>query len=246
MSFLRRRGLGCLRDEPDPRDFRLSALDLTHLPPSATVRAGITAKEQGGTQSCTGQAVAQALRAAYIRNGVDCPELSALAPYYWSRVPWGAQNSDGGARLHDVLGVVQKLGCPDETSWPFSTFKVNSPPKPSAIFSAAKRRGLRGYHRVSTVTDVRLAIAAGFPVVASWELDRAFLENAGGANLIDAPTGVLIGRHAMMIESYEPDRTFVILNSWGSDWRWQGRAYVTENFVSKLSDAWAIDVRGKI
>ncbi len=243
-SLLRRRGLGCLPEQPDPRDFRLEALGLSaSIPSSASVRAGITAKEQGGTQSCTGQAVAQALRTAYIVQGIECPDLSALAIYYWGRATGGDQNYDGGSRLRDVLSVVQKLGCPDETVWPFSTFQVNAAPKTRAVFSAAKRRGLKGYHRVYTPQDVRIAIAAGFPVVAGWEIDRAFLDDGDHGSLLDVPSGPIIGRHAMMIESYSQDTSFLILNSWGQGWRFDGRAYVTQGFVEKMQDAWAIDVR---
>jgi hypothetical protein len=100
--------------------------------------------------------------------------------------------------------------------------------------------GVRGYYRVQSLGDaVRQALASGKPVVGGWYVDAAFLAEDGPA-LIDAP-GNAVGGHAMVLDGYNQDGTFNLLNSWGLGWRQEGRARVTEAFVEAALDLWAID-----
>ena len=253
-SLFRRRGAGCLPDKVDDRDLSVGSIvalrnigrlgDLS-LPSSVSLRhPGFVARNQLGTQSCTGQAISQALRIAYVHRDGACPELSALAPYYWGRALWGGQNADAGSYLRQTLRAVMKLGCPDEKSWPFVVLKVNSAPPTSAIFSAARRRGTRGYYRCYGVDDMRRAIAAGWPVVGGWAIDDDF-KNDYTSTIIDKVTGAITGRHAMLLDEFYADGSFGLVNSWGKQWRDNGFARVTQAFAAQAFDAWAIDVRSE-
>jgi hypothetical protein len=241
------RSLGYLRDPHDARDLRLSARlgALAEAPPpdrASVERPGIGPKNQGPTSSCTGQAVSQAVRLAYLFKGVDCPELSALDAYYRGRAEYGGQGSDDGSYLRTVIKAVQQGGIADEAAWPFSEFEVNRNPNMLARRSAYDRRGLRGYHRIDPgdVNGVRRAIASGFPVVGGWDVGEVFLE-WNGQGVITGQT-MIVGGHALPIVGYEADGTFRLLNSWGRDWGRSGFAVVDEMFIAAGSDLWAVEV----
>jgi len=242
------RGLGYLRDPEDSRDHPIGALlgGLYDSPPptSASVqRPEVQPRDQGPTNSCTGQAWSQALRIAFLVAGRPCPELSALHNYFWSRAQWGGERHDGGSFLRTGGKGVIQAGCSTEAAWPFNPELVNHRPSWAADRSGHDFRGVRGYYRIPTgdVDGVRRAIAAGHPVVGGWDVDNAFV-NFDGHGAIDAPSGEIVGGHALVIESYSADGLFRLLNSWGSSWGEAGRASVTEAWVGSGSDLWAVAV----
>ena len=240
------RGLGCRPDPADDRDQMIGLLGaIASSPPPSRGSVSdprVGPKDQAGTNSCTGQAAAQGLRLAYLAAGLECPELSALDPYYRGRAEWGGQRVDDGSYLRATVKALQHGGCAGERDWPFSERAVNRRPSWAAARSAFDRRGLRGYYRCYSPDDVRRAIAGGYPVIGGWEVDRAFVEHEG-SGAIDVPRGEIVGGHAIVLEDYTADGTFGLLNSWGHSWGTNGRARVTEAWVASGRDLWALDVR---
>lgn len=242
------KGLGYKQDLPDEGDelfklsVRLGSLATSPPPSSASVyRDVVRPKNQGGTSSCTGQAVAQATRLAYLHRGLACPELSALYPYFMGRAQYGGERIDDGSYLRTVIKGVVQVGIPEERFWPMVEQDVNVQPAPRAYRNAFARRGVRSYHRVDGGVDgVRRAIASGFPVVGGWMVDERFM-NWSGDGVITGQFSP-IGGHAMPIVSYAVDGTFQLLNSWGSGWGRDGVAIVDEMFVDAGMDLWAIDL----
>lgn len=245
-GFFGKKNYGYLPDQPDKRDFMLSAhLGAAMAPPNGSVRNDkVKSKDQESTSSCTGQATSQAFRLANLKAGVDCPDLSALFPYDLGRALEGGKLQDGGAVIRDVISAGAKWGFADEIAWPFAVSKVNTMPSIKAYKSGYDRRGAHQYHRISQgdVNGVRLAIAAGFPVVAGWNLAQSF-EDWNGKGIIQAQRGPFVGGHCMCIDSYAADGTFGLLNSWGIRWGQGGHATVSSTFVAQASDIWAIQLK---
>jgi hypothetical protein len=209
-------------------------------PASASVRHPlVNPRDQGGTNSCVGQAWSQALRLAWLRKGKDCPELSALHNYFLSRAEFGGQREDDGSYLRTGAKAVVRFGCATERAWPFRADRVNRRPSWAADRSGHDSRGVRGYFRLYSPDDVRRAIAAGYPVVGGWSVDREFLDYSGGV-IEGTDVARVVGGHAVVIESYAGD-VFTILNSWGS-WGEDGRGRVSEAWVAGGRDLWAVSV----
>lgn len=244
-SMLGTKGYGYKPDLPDSRDLLLSVhLGTALAPPKGSVRNDkVKPKDQKATSSCTGQGTSQAFRLACLKAGVDCPDLSALFPYDLGRSIEGAEHVDGGAVIRDVIKAGVQWGFADESAWPFLVSKVNTAPSIKAYKSAYDRRGAHKYHRINAgdVNGVRLAIAAGYPVVAGWNLARAF-EDWNGRGVIGAQKAPYVGGHCMAITDYAPDGTFGLLNSWGIAYGIDGYALVTSAFIEQASDIWAVQL----
>lgn len=206
----------------------------------------LTVKNQGSTSSCVGQAVANGIRLAFSLGG-DCPDLSALFPYYHARRELAPtlRVSDRGSHIRLAMKSVQKFGICEERYWPFATRSVNTQPSWSAQRYAWMQKGLRGYYRIKQgdVASVLDALTQNKPVVAGWSLDASFYDYRPGT--VYDITGPSIGRHAMLVYGYESsgfEWKFKVLNSWGTGWGDGGRCVISERFMSRGIDLWALDV----
>lgn len=240
------RHMGCLPDPPDTRDLPLSARlgGTVGVPPSATVwDTSCRVKDQRATNSCVGQAVSQALRLGHIRAGTDCPELAARAVYRMALTSDGSTRDDG-TWLRSAVRAVTKIGAPPEAACPFSVSGILEPLPLSVVHSGYDRHGARGYYRVASgdTDGIRVALAAGFPVVGGWQVGEAFL-GYDGSGLVDVESGPPRGGHALCLHGYDGAR-FRGVNSWGIYWGRGGHFDATERWVAKATDVWALDVRG--
>jgi hypothetical protein len=246
-SSLGVRGLGCLPDPLDSRDagFHEMPLGVSTPPPSADLSGHVaTVLDQTSTNACVGYSWAQALRIQMILDGWGARTFlpSPHAIYFWARAYTGMQNQDSGTFLRDAARALKQFGFPSETAWPSKPRTVQNAPGIAAFRSAADQRKLAGYYRIARgdTGAMRLAIAAGKPVVFGLQLAKSFLE--GSEKTIDYDTGRATGGHAMIVTSYESDR-FKVLSSWGSSWRENGFCWISERRMHEAQDAWICDLR---
>lgn len=199
--------------------------------------------DQGALSSCGANAVCDAFE---ICMGKCAVQLSRLFCYYNARLRVGDQCTDGGSFIRENCGACTSVGLPLEDMWPYDESKVNERPLTIA-YEAAYDHKIRGYYRITStfkdrIWDVKLALDAGHPVVAGFEIGEPFVEYTGG-DLIFYPPGRSIGRHAMIIMGYRivaleegvalPDNDtelevmietkklridFLLRSSWGEDW----------------------------
>lgn len=243
--LLRRRGTGYLSDPADHRDRDFDGLGLSRAQlPGVSLRPHVlSVLDQGPTNSCVAQSVAQALRIQSSVNGSPEALRSRSAIYWNSRAYHGATRRDRGTHIRHAIKALQKFGAPSEGVWPFVPNQVNKRPPPAAYQNGFDARGVRGYYRIFDAGEAKLlavkaALAAGRPVVAGWMIDRAFMDD-DGPSIITPPVGPIVGGHAMVIIGYTGD-FFEIVNSWGG-WRDGGFARFTSEFVARAIDVWAID-----
>ncbi len=240
------RGLGYRPDPVDGRDKLFSAhpRSAVSLPASVSLwdpRCEI--KDQAWSSACTGMAWSQAIRLAYLREGIPCPDLSATYLYYLGRAEHGSENEDAGSYLRTVASAAKKFGVADEGSWGFDIESINRQPSMRALHSGFDRRGIRGYHRVDAgdPDNVRRALAAGFPVVAGWQVSEAFME-WDGSGIVRQQHEPFVGGHAMCVVGYSANGTFDLANSWGQAFGLNGFVVTDETFIQQASDAWVVDV----
>ena len=238
-----RRRFGWHPDPEDPRD-RLLALRSASAPTAASLsHPAVAARDQGSTGSCVGFAVAQGAELAYARQGVMTGDLSPLFTYALSRATHGEAFVDGGTYVRAAIKSAARFGFASEASHPFRLGTQRAPGL-RAFRDAYDRRGLRSYYRIdpADLNLVRLAIAAGFPVVGGWRVDRAFM-SYDGSGILPAREGDVLGGHAMVVVGYD-SQSFRLLNSWSTRWGAGGYAVVSPEWLAQGHDFWALDVRG--
>ena len=243
-------GLGYRRDPADPRDLRYSvslARSPAQPPVSVDLRLGLSAiLDQGKTNSCVAHAFAYAVDVVETLARLEYNPISRLFLYHAARSQHGDHKTDGGTYLRSAARALQLAGAPLERYWPFDPSKVNKQPRPEAYMEAHPRReGI--YERIDGVGEMRLlniqrALAAGHPVVFGTLVTERFMANEG-SNRIQRPKDntLLVGGHAMCCIGYDLDG-FIVVNSWGPQWREGGTAWLTHDYVAwaGTTDVWLI------
>lgn len=246
-SILRRRGLGYMPSHYDPRDLLSAAKQGAGPVPDERMdldRAITAIRNQGSTSSCTAFGVDVAVQVTCAAHGGprgrQYSTRSTRAPYWNARALAGLETRDGGAYLRDALKGYAHVGAPSEAVCPLRVLTINQQPGASAYRDGHPWRGLR-YSRILTGAEgVARALAAGHGVVIGIAVDEAFLRN-DGPDTIGVPTGKSVGGHAMGLSGYRGGgELFRLVNSWGTDWRDHGRAWVTSSFVD-AAEIWAVE-----
>lgn len=250
MSVMQDRGLGYRPDQVDKRDFDFQKLGLAS--PSDETEFTLMQFEppiynQGSSSTCVGQALAGAIhnrenQAASRGVDIEPANPARLAIYYNSRVIHTVGRiEDTGTFLRTGAQGMFRVGCPDESLWRFSTRKarINRRPSMGATIRGMGRKGGK-YYRILEAGDGRIegivaALQAGHPVCFGTRVNEDFL-NSNGPGVIEKPNalGRFAGGHAMSIVGYHRtmgETMFLVRNSWGTDWRRDGYAWLREEYI---------------
>jgi C1A family cysteine protease len=237
---------GWLPDIPDQRDFLYAAP--TPIQRSIPPKMDLSPRcppiyDQGQLGSCTANAIAAAIEFDQKKKFVP----SRLFIYYNERDMEGTIDSDSGAQIRDGIKSVATEGAPPERLWPYDISMFRQRP-PDSAFSAAKADLVVLYQRlIQDLDTMRGCIASGFPFVFGFTVYQSF-ESAAVAK-----SGQLgmpkfdekrIGGHAVMAVGYDDSkRTFLIRNSWGTDWGKKGYFTIPYSYLTSpklASDFWTI------
>jgi C1A family cysteine protease len=238
---------GWVPDLPDQRDFLYAAPTpiQRNIPPKMDLSSRCPPiYDQGQLGSCTANAIAAAIEFDQKKKKFV---PSRLFIYYNERVMEGTVDSDSGAQIRDGIKSVATLGAPPERLWSYDIDRFRDKP-PDAAFSAAKADLVVLYERlIQDLDTMRGCIASGFPFVFGFTVYQSF-ESAAVAKSgrLDMPNfkEKRIGGHAVMAVGYDDSkRTFLVRNSWGTDWGKKGYftipyAYLTSPKLA--SDFWTI------
>lgn len=268
------RGLGYIPDVPDARDHLFSAHPASNepVPDSSNIdRADVNPKNQLGTSSCVGNGTTKVLQLSSLFAGIVCPELSARFCYR-AALNIDGTNTDDGTQVRSGVKALTLLGSPPEEDMPMSESLILEQPSFHAERDAFDRRGLRGYHRIASgdLDGIRRALGAGFGIVAGWDVTKDFC-SADGKDVIDVQKAPFAGGHCMGIighgsssywetryPDFRPGKSYPLLGriigSWGGDnptpeapptgYGYNGRIFVTPEFLGAATDLWALDVSG--
>lgn len=233
--------LGYRPDKPDARDHHISRLGLSAAIPSASSLHDhvVEVLDQGDTSSCVAHAWAQALRISDMVAGVKGPALpSREFLYFNARAYDGGPIEDQGTELRSCALGVMKFGRPPESAWPFVPSYINARPSWEAYREAYDFKGPAGYYRVTTLDELKQAIAAGKPVVGGASVGNSIFDYTSG--IYDpSPTEPSIGGHALCFVGYAPG-DFEIVGSWGDGYGESGFMRVSPAWAATFTDLWAV------
>jgi len=249
------------KDEDDSRDFRMNAIMpkkmeegiIANLPFIISYRSEMsTVKDQKSLGSCVGFATAamkewqeqiehlREVQAGKVdhRKGTTQYDLSESWIYWNCKKidPWPDQE---GTSVRCAMKVLNKIGVPVEKAWPYSDTDIGKPQSWAnmvAVWSLIK-----SYYRVSTLNELKMALANG-PVVIGIACFEEIFE-VGNDGIIDNPRNPnnVLGGHAICITGYNDERGLVeFKNSWSNGWGHDGYGFLSYDYIdSYMWDGWA-------
>lgn len=187
-------------------------------------------EDQEDIGSCAANAVVGAMEFHQRRAGHDAVDLSRLFLYYNARKLADNEQNDSGTFIHHAMAAVLAYGVCPESMWPYQrAMWATRPIQP--CYDAALDFEAVSYARTPLGPSCKGAIAAGLPVVFGACLPAEMIQQeAGLTGRISVPKGSWPapgGGHAMLIVGYDDaDGTWLIRNSWGTQWGEGGYARV--------------------
>jgi C1A family cysteine protease len=118
---------------------------------------------------------------------------------------------------------------------------------PKKCYDEARKHKITAYHRLKTLTEMRICLAQGYPILCGISLYESFIsKRVARTGILELPRKdeAVIGGHAVLLIGYEDARKrFIIRNSWGTKWGQEGYftapyAYLENRHYS--SDFWTI------
>lgn len=144
-------------------------------------------------------------------------------------------DEDDGSYVETGLDAVRKYGVCNSKIW------ANNQPFDKKPSKAAYEDGLKGhevtkYYNVTSLTQLKKALASGYPIAASMTWAFSSLD---GKYLLNDPSSKEIKKcelgHAIVIVGYDDTtKTVEIRNSWGSNWGNNGYAYISYTTLKKI------------
>ncbi|HEX4157447.1 MAG TPA: C1 family peptidase [Rhizomicrobium sp.] len=257
------RGLGWVRDLPDPRDQMYSAPleTLKALPNSVDLKPKFPVYNQGEIGSCTANALAGAVQFDRIKNKQSPGFVpSRLFIYYNERQIEGHVASDSGAQLRDGIKTLQKQGICPEQDWTYNDtpapydggpFPPGSKPatKPNpAAYTDARKYVITTYQRLTpTLSQLQGCLAAGFPFVFGFTVFGGWYAKNPRPSVIPLPSAHdrAVGGHAVLCVGYDnKSQLFKIRNSWGASAGDKGYFFMPYVYLTGgdlASDFWVIN-----
>jgi C1A family cysteine protease len=226
----------------------------------------------GASPAFAAVAVAEGLLAANTNRPVT---LSPRFLYYTSRqlldrrtsrTSTKAVGTDTGAYLADAMQALATTGAPAEQTMPYASASdltrwlqitredrdagvqrfVSNPPTAAAI-SEAKRFALPGTRKLTKLSQIKQALAAGKPVAMTLQVYDSFegiaAARTGKIPLPETKVEARIGHHAVCAVGYEDEQgRLIIRNSWGPKWGDEGYAYLPYSYVREnlVVDAYTV------
>jgi len=179
-------GYGWVPDIPDRRDYLYSAIKpIIRLPERVDLRRGCSGVEdQGRLGSCTAQSLAGNLEFLDKKADGIYEDVSRLFIYYNERLLEDTAGYDAGASLRDGIKTLRNDGACHEESWPYLISHFDKRP-PRRCYLEAKRHRIESYHRLSTIREMLVCLAEGYPFVFGFTVYESF------ENRTVARTGVM-------------------------------------------------------
>lgn len=254
MSDIKR--LGWTPDKNDPRDYTFS-LKSMQAPQSVYLAHKYRFPlpyDQGNLGSCTAQAVAflmhfNLLNSNFLTQRTGPWRPSRLFIYYYERELEGTLNIDAGAQLRSGIKVLADKGAPTEDLWTYDIPKFATQPSQKAIDYALQFQAVR-YERIDNRNKTVLvnALMAGFPICFGMYIYYSFfspeVEHTGIVPLPDFDKEFIVGGHAMVIVGYRAeDDSFIVRNSWGSNWGQGGYCRIPAVYLTNPTvamDFWVV------
>ena len=249
------RKYGWKKDKADSRDFKFIPESDIVLPPVVDLRPAMPPiYDQQSLGSCTSNAIAGLLQFTMIKEHWKATPLvknhiftpSRLFIYYNERNMEGTISEDAGAEIRDGIKSVTSIGVCEEDIWPYDITKFTNTPSQECYNQATQHTGFV-YRSITQGNDFKKCLAAGWPFTVGFVVYDSFESDqmaATGVGSMPQTGENVLGGHAVVCVGYnDNDGTFILRNSWNTDWGQKGyftfpQAYLLDPNLS--SDFWTV------
>jgi C1A family cysteine protease len=253
-------GTGHLKDPHDARDWQANGLlgAARNLPSEASLEPFVRhVRDQGATESCVGNALAQAADVRLNRLGFSAPPVSALAIYTMARdlarIDASEPIVDQGSYARLAFKAARSNGFVSEERWPLSQDHVNDE-LPWDVLQAGSAFKVASWYRIassgpSRAQEVCNAIAQGWPVIFAAQVDQPFMDFVGKGRVPMYDPAQAVGGHMLCLVGYAtdgPSKAFRVVNSWGEGWGDHGFFWADEGWVTAdtVDDVYVVQIAG--
>lgn len=252
---LKQMNLGCIKDIPDPRDFKfLKSIHWTEMSPIDLRASCPLVRSQGYIGSCTAFASTQLFDFVRRKNNLINWKPSPLFTYYATRKFVNLQDQDSGASVREALKSTARDGVAMERYWPYDMYKFTENPPEEVWINAEKHQALE-YSRVDDFDKSAFlgCLNEGYPFVFGIYLYSSFNSFqtvlTGIVPMPNKENEKRIGGHCMMavgwkkMEQEGVEKEFLIVqNSWGDSWADKGFCYIPMEYImsNDAFDFWTI------
>lgn len=249
-----------IRDAVDHRDIKFK-YKITRLPLVVDLRPKCPpVVDQGQLGSCTANALAGALGFLEMQEevlgeagqaeefGTGYFPFSRLFIYWNERVIESDTSEDNGAQLRNGIASLANVGVCSELLWPYVVQNAFNAPSPTC-FAQASLHKISSYQSLegTDISALKSCLASGYPFVFGFQVFKSFESESVAINgivLMPLPTDEPQGGHAVMCVGYDDTkRTFIVRNSWGSDWADSGYCYMPYDYMTSptlANDFWTL------
>lgn len=146
---------------------------------------------------------------------------------------------DAGACLADEMQTLTNYGVCPESAMPY-TQDPAEPVTPLADTAAYMWRVPHPVRIACDPTSVKGQLSQGCAVAFGMSVFQSF-ETIGADGMVPAPSGNLLGGHAMLAVGYDDAKGCVLVrNSWGPEWALAGYCWMPYIMVQSWFEAWSI------
>jgi hypothetical protein len=179
------------------------------------------------------------------------PEFQPSRLYlYWNtrvNIEKSPPGEDTGVCIRDICKSLSKYHACDEKIWPYIIEKFSEAP-PLEAYKNANTHGKITYASVpQNLQKLKQVLANKLPIIIGIQVFESFeSEEVAKSGVVPMPGSKekCLGGHAVLMVGYDDSKkSFIVMNSWGSDWGQKGFFELPYDYVSSpdlASDFWVL------
>jgi len=157
---------------------------------------------------------------------------------YWMSKEIDAWPGEEGTSIRYAMKVLQKIGVPTETGWPYDDVDFGEPKRWASL--VARWSLIDQYWRINNLTELKAALVNGPVPIGIPCFYEFFFPGMDGIILDPVNPTEIYGGHAICAVGFDnTTRLIKFKNSWGTNWGENGYGYISYEYIQKyLWDAW--------
>lgn len=235
------RGLGCIKDKLDERDYLMRAyLPAVKLPERVDWTKDMSqVRDQGDEGTCVGFAAAVGMKE--YQELLDYQKLTELSPrflYAECKKIDGMPKTEG-TTIRAAMKVLAKKGVCQEKFWQYKPYQKDKAQKGAA--ADAKKFRIITYARILNLDELRLALSSKGPCVIGMEVFSGMMKTKTGVVPMPKKNESSLGGHAICPVGYNDKEKLVkFKNSWSDQWGRAGYGFLPYAYIERyMMDAWS-------